>query len=267
MPVDTVPLDVVRLDLRLRRRAVLGYCLGLAAYVFVVVALYPTFKDETSLNEFTQNGSKLAALFGAAGSLTSPAGWLSANVYANFLPLIALVLAMGYGASCLAGQDEDGTLALVATLPARRRTILQQKIAVLVLHAACASLATLAVVLAGRAFQLDLDLGPILGATAATMLLAIDFGLLALLIGAWTGSRGTALGVAAGAASASYLIGSLAPVTHWLHPLRYASLFYWSVGNNQLQHGLGASAVLALAGTAVILAATAVPAFNRLDIH
>jgi ABC-2 type transport system permease protein len=31
-----------------------------------------------------------------------------------------LLLTIGYGAACLAGQDEEGTLALIATLPAHQ---------------------------------------------------------------------------------------------------------------------------------------------------
>ena len=85
--------DITRLDLRLRRRSLIGYTLGMTAYALVVVALYPAFKNETSLNQLTDNGSAVAALFGANGPLTTPTGWLNANLYANFLPLIALLLA------------------------------------------------------------------------------------------------------------------------------------------------------------------------------
>ena len=119
--------DVLRLDLRLRRRSLVGYTLGMAVYALVIVALYPSFKNDTSLNQLTDKGNAVAALFGANGPLTTPSGWLNANLYANFVPLIALLLAIGYGASCLAGQDEDGTLALVATLPLTRRGIVAQK--------------------------------------------------------------------------------------------------------------------------------------------
>ena len=116
---------ITRLDLRLRRRAMYGYTLGMAAYTFVIVALYPSFKNDTSLNKLTAKGSTVAALFGASGPLTTPSGWLNANLYANFAPLILLLLTIGYGASCLAGQDEDGTLGLVATLPISRRVTTQ----------------------------------------------------------------------------------------------------------------------------------------------
>ena len=259
--------DIARLDLRLRRRSTVGYSLGMAAYVFLVVAIYPTFKDETSLNDFTSNGSTLAALFGVTGSITSPAGWMNANVYANFLPLILLVLTLGYGASCVAGQDEDGTLALVATLPASRRSVLAQKVVALVLQVVPVAFATLVLTLLGRSFDLGLGAGDVVGATVGALLLGIDFGLLALLVGALTGSRGTALGVTSAVAAASYLVSSLAPVTQAIRPLRFVSLFYWSTGNGQLGSGLSAESVAVLTGTAVVLAVAAARAFDRLDVH
>src|SRR5689334_15761946 len=106
----------------------------MALYAFIVVALYPSFKDDASLDKLTENGSTVAALFGATGSLSSPSGWLSANLYANFVPLIVLLLAIGCGASCIAGQDEDGTLGLLATLPLSRRRLAAEKFAAMCLQ-------------------------------------------------------------------------------------------------------------------------------------
>jgi hypothetical protein len=48
-----------------------------------------------------------------------------------------LLLTIGYGAACLAGQDEDGTLALMAVLPVRRHAILLQKASAMALQACC----------------------------------------------------------------------------------------------------------------------------------
>ena len=262
-----MPVDVALLDLRLRRRAIVGYTVGIAAYVFVVVALYPAFKDETSLNNLSGGDPTVAALFGVAGSLTTPSGWMNANIYANFLPLVILVLTIGYGAACVAGQDEDGTLSLVVTLPQARRVILGQKLAALVLQALPVALATLLLVLVGRNFDLTLGAGALVGTTLAVVLLGIDFGLLALLVGALTGSRGAALGVTSAVAAASYLVSSLAPVTHWIHPLRVASLFYWSVGDDPLVRGLSAGSAAVLTCVGVTLAVAAALAFDRLDVH
>ena|SRR5487761_1255567 len=85
--------DITRLELRLRCRSAIGYAAGMALYTLVVVALYPSFKNSTSLNSLS--GSTAAALFGVTGQLTSPGGWLNANIYGNFFPLIMLILTIG----------------------------------------------------------------------------------------------------------------------------------------------------------------------------
>lgn len=259
--------DVTRLDLRLRRRSLLGYTAGMALYALVIVALYPQFKNSVSLDQITKNGSAVAALFGATGSLTSPTGWLDANIYVNFLPLIMLLITIGYGASCIAGQDEDGTLCLAAALPITRRGILLQKTLTLAIQAVLLGLATMVCVTIGRGFDLNVSVGSLAGITVGVILLGIDFGLLALALGCWTGRRGMALGISATVAAASYLISSLAPVVAWIRPARYASLFYWSVGNTQLSTGLTgpSAAILAAAGIALLIAAAV--ALNHLDLQ
>ena len=252
---------VALIDLRVRRRPVIGYALGLGAYAFAIVALYPSFENDTSLDQLAQSSSTLMAAFGVNGSLTSPAGWLNANLFNNFLPLILIVLTVGYGSWCVAGQDETGILSLTATLPITRGRLILDKSIALAAQALPAVLVTYLCVLIGRGFDLRV------GGCMAMLLLAIDFGALALLIGALTGSRGLALSVSSAAAAAAYLISSLAPAISWLHPFRFASPFYWALGNDPLQSGLPIGAALALGATAVALLVAAAVALRRLDLH
>ena len=58
----------------------IGYTAGIAVYALVIVALYPSFRNDTSLNQFTENGSTVAALFGANGPLTTPPDGSTPNV-------------------------------------------------------------------------------------------------------------------------------------------------------------------------------------------
>ncbi|MGH3559897.1 MAG: ABC transporter permease [Mycobacterium sp.] len=259
--------DITWLDLRLRRRLIVGYTLGIAAYALVVVVLYPSFKTDTGLNQLTESGSAVAAMLGAIGTLTSPAGWLGANLYANFMPLIVLLATIGYGASGIAGQDEVGTLGLVTTLPMTRRAITVGKLAAMLGQALPVPIVTALCVLAGRGFDLTIDPGPLLGVTVGVILLGLVFGTLALLIGAATGSRGLALGLTSAAAAIAYLINSLAPVIGWLRPTRYSSPFFYAVGDHQLEHGLPLAWAAVLIGATLVFAAAAVAAFNRLDVH
>lgn len=121
--------EIARLDVALRRRSLACYSLGVALYTLVVVALYPAFKNSTSLDKLIKNDATISALFGVSGAISTSGGWLNGNLYANFLPLLMLLLTIGYGAASLAGQDEEGTLCLITTLPIRRSSIVLEKAA------------------------------------------------------------------------------------------------------------------------------------------
>ena len=259
--------EIAQIDLRLRRRSIIWFTVGLAAYAFILVAMYPSVKSDASLGDLTANNPTVAALLGVNGSLTAPTGWVNGNLYANFLPLMVLLLTIGYGASSIAGQSEDGSLGLVATLPISRRRLVREKTLVLSLLAAPLAGATMAFVLLGRHYDLTLPTGAVIGSTVAVLVMGVDFGLVAMIIGVLSGSRGLALGLTSALAAASYLVSSLAPVLSWAHTVRPASLFYWAVGGDQLSAGpsLTAGAVLVLVGVALHLVAVAV--IDRLDIR
>jgi ABC-2 type transport system permease protein len=257
--------NITRLDLRLRRRSLIGYAAGMALYSFLVVALYPSFRNSASLDSLS--GSTAAALFGITGKLTSSSGWLNGNIYGNFFPLIMLLLTIGYGAAALAGQDEDGTLALIAALPVRRRAIVFQKASAMAAQALILAAAVTICVVAGRGFQLTVGAGDAVATAAALALMGLDFGLVTMAIGAATGRRATALGITSSLAVGSYVLGSLATTVSGIRPGRYLSLFYWSVGNDQISRGVspGDFTVLILVGLSAL--AAALLAFRRADLN
>jgi ABC-2 type transport system permease protein len=260
-----MPADVTRLELRLRRRSMTGYAAGLALYTLVVVALYPSFKHSASLDSLS--GSTAAALLGVTGQLTSPGGWLNGNIYGNFFPLVMLLLTIGYGAACLAGQDEDGTLALITTLPVPRRGILLQKLTAMTLQALLLAATVTACVLIGRGFQLTVNTADAITTSLAVVLMGLDFGLVAITAGAVTGRRGTGLGIASGLAAASYLLGALGTTIPAIRPARYLSLFYWSAGNDQISRGVSTADYAVLIGGGLCALVAAVTAFRRADLN
>lgn len=258
---------ILMLDLRLRRRAAIGTAIGAAAYLLLVIAVYPNFKSDTAFDDVIRANPTAAAAFGINGSITSPEGWLSANMYANFGPLLALLLTIGYGAAAVAGQDADGTLGLLATLPLTRTRILLQKVAALLALASVVPAVAYAVCLLGPHFDLHPDLRRLVEVSIATTLLAFDIGVLALLAGAVTGSRGAAIGVATGTAAAAYLVGSLAAAVPTLRAARWGSPFTWAVADSQLTTGVTTREFVALIALGAALVALCVPAWRHRDIH
>ncbi|MEO3936184.1 ABC transporter permease subunit [Dermatophilaceae bacterium Soc4.6] len=262
-----MPTELVRLDLRLRRRMLLGTAVGTAAYLFLVVAVYPTFKHDTAFDALITANPGAAAAFGISGSITSPEGWLSANMYANIGPLLALLLTIGYGAAAVAGQDGDGLLGLLATAPVTRPRIVAAKALTLLLAALVVPVVSFAVCLTGPHFGLHPAWGDLLGLSIALTLLAFDLGAVALLVGAVTGGRAAAMGAAGAVAACAYLISSLSPVVDVVHRIRWLSPFVWAVGDGQLSHGVSVGELGALTGVGLVLTGATVLTFRRLDIH
>lgn len=121
--------------------------------------------------------------------------------------------------------------------------------------------------LIGRSLQLTIGAGDIIPISIALVLMGLDFWLVTMAIGAATCRRGTALGIGAGLAAASYLLSSLASVISAIRPGRFLSMFWWSVGNDQISRGVSAAdfTVLIVVGLLALLAA--VVAFRRADLN
>ena len=95
------------------------------------------------------------------------------------------------------------------------------------------------------------------------VLLALVFTMLTLLVGALTGSRGRAIGVAATLALAAYVLDSLAVLVEALETVQPLSPFYLYRAAEPLRDGLDPVHALVLLALAVGFAALAVPAFER----
>lgn len=63
--------DITWLDVRTGAAASIAYCLGMAVYALVVVAMYPAFKTSNSLDKLIASDSTAAALFGISGPIST----------------------------------------------------------------------------------------------------------------------------------------------------------------------------------------------------
>ena len=142
-------------------------------------------------------------------------------MYANFVPLLALLLTVGYGAAAIAGQDTDGLLGLVPTLPATRTNVVLQKVTLLLI-ALVVPVISLAACLTGAYFE-RIPTGVTCSRRPSHWHCSPSTGAVALLVGALTGSRGAALGAASAFAAAAYLVSSLAPISQPINGSRWLS--------------------------------------------
>jgi ABC-2 type transport system permease protein len=263
-------LEVLERSMAERRRSTIGWCVGAAVYTMINVAVFPEVKTQSGLNDLLQEyPPALMAMMGIDAKtldITSAVGYLSSQM--NMIgPLLLVLVGIAFGSASLAGEEESGTLAMVLSYPVSRARVLVEKGAALLLVVALMASALLLTIVAGRLFDLDIPLAQVLAFCVSLALLGGVFGMLALAVGAATGSKAMGTGIGAVVAAATYLISSLAPVVSWVEPLRWASPFWYATGNNPLANGLAARDVAVLTASVVALWAIAVLAFDRRDLR
>jgi ABC-2 type transport system permease protein len=263
-----VPVELAVAAVRRRQVNLVVWSAITAAFVAIIVAFYPSIKgDESFDNLLADFPDAVRALFGT-DSFISPVGYLTGRLFALFLPGILIGFTIGRGSAAVAGEEEQHTLNLTLSYPVTRRSMVSQRLAamlgeLLVLTA----VAWLTLVALSGPTGLDIGVWYETAAVIEAAALAATFGIGALAIGAWTGKRGLATGVASGVAVAGYLIDSLSKVVDALEPLRPFTVWRWYSGHQPLTDGIDPAGMSVLILLSVILVVAGTVFFERRDVR
>lgn len=256
-----------------RRRALLWWIIGLIALVLLTVSLYPSLKDQQSVDDLMRDLPD--AVKGMIGyqetvSLTSPAGFLNARLYSTVVPVVMLVFGIGAGARAIAGAEEDGTLEHLLAQPVTRgRVAAERYLATAGTLAILVTAFTLALIALAPLFDAaaGIPLGRILTASAALYALAALHLTLAYAIGAATGRRGPATAITTSVAATGYLLHSLLTPASTAAPLREISPWHWYLDRNPLAQGVTPTALWLPLLLSALLLATGWALFQRRDLR
>jgi len=257
--------NVFTKTLRDDRRGLIGWGIGIALTVVIMAAIFPSFADMDIDALLEQYPDAMKEVFNIS-SMSTGAGYINGELFSLMLPAIFIIFAVARGARYVAGEEDEGTLELLVTMPVSRRLVLLEKGAALVV-----SIGVLAVVLflstwlSSLAFGLDIPALHALNGTVAMFLIGLEFGLVALAISAGTGRRGLAAGATAGLAGASYLLYLIAQLVDSLRPLRVISPFYQAISEGPIGPSLPPITWVMLAVGLGTLAVS-VPVFERRDL-
>jgi ABC-2 type transport system permease protein len=256
-----------------RRMSTLWWSLGVVGFAALLALAYPTVRGNSELDKTFAGlppGVQAALGLDPGSSLTAPIGYLNSQYFANVLPAVFLIFAIGLAAWSIAGDEGAGTLELLLANPvSRRRVAVERAAGLILLMTAVTAASVVALAVLAPPFQLTngLSVSDIAAATVATALLALTFAAVAFAVGAATGRRSLAITSASTLAVAGFVIEGLAAQVKVLQPLRAASPWHWALGTDPLRHGLGwESAVLPMAVSAVLLGVGAI-AFSRRDLR
>lgn len=270
--------------LRARLRSTVFWTLGVAAIVVSTAAFYPALKNFFADFQ-TQGGAGVSSLLGLTDGIdpSSPLGYLWSNLYSNVVPWMLMALGIALGAAAIAGDEEAGTLEYTLSSAATRSQILITRFAgVFTILFGVAAVSGLALLVTAPLFNLTgdttvtidgqtltnpgLGLSNVAVGTFAAFAVSTAEAGIAFLVGAVTGSRGRAIGVATGVAVASYVFYTLANLTGILKFLTWLSSWRWYITGAMFINGLGWEVMLPFA-LAAACGGVAWAAFKRRDLQ
>jgi ABC-2 type transport system permease protein len=145
------------------------------------------------------------------------------------------------------------------------RLVLAQAAALAAAFCALGAVLYVAMLGCSAAFGLGIDAADLAGATLAMILLGLEFGWLALAVGAVTGRRAVAIAASSSAAVAAYVLYVAGELVDSIAPWEPLSPFHQALVGGPLGAGLPGIYVWMPLAAAVVVA-LALPIFDRRDI-
>lgn len=252
------------LALRLRLASTASAAFGLVAVLVIVGALFPAVGGTIGKLNLPRGVSEL---LGGADYATLT-GWFRSEIGAVYGPLVIGAVAITAAAATTAGEEEDRILALVLAHPiTRARLVLAKAGAVAALVVAVAAAAWLGLLIGVALGGGGIGIGHMAALAVHLAFFGLAMGAVSLAMGAGTGRRSVASGVAAGVGVLGWLINGFAPLVSALDWLKYLSPFYYYAGHDPLTRGVDVIDLVVLGAGAVALTALAMVAFARRDLR
>ena len=232
-------------ELRFRRNAIIGWGLGLCFFPIVYLGIYPQVADEMA-------GLADLEIYQAMGvSLGTFEDWIGSILFL-FVPLLISVFAVINGTGTLAGEEEDGRLEMIVTLPLPRWQIVTAKALALsittFLILLVVSIASAGVFLAIESqVETDLSALDLTVKLLATWPLSFAVSMLSMFLAAFCSRRRIAALSAAVVLIISYFGSNLASSTSAIEPFEPLFLFtYLDYTGNAVIEGQQTSDILVL---------------------
>ena len=214
--------------LRLRSRSLIGWAIGTAAFVAMMLAVFPVVRDDTTFDELLEEYPEpIRALIGGDVSLSTGPGFLSAELYSLMLPVLIAVLAANAAAALLGGEEERGWLSLMVSGPTtRRRVVFETAAAIAVVAAVPTLVAAVVVLVGGPLVELDMGVGRVAEVSIVMWVFGLVFGAASLLTAGIAGRRGAAIGTGTALLLFSYAVEIVGSIASWGRPLQELSPFH-----------------------------------------
>lgn len=188
-----------------------GWSLGLIALITFTIIFFPSLKTGDIATSFANLPESLQSLVGDAAAFQTIEGYISQQVFLLRAPMMLLILTIILFAGLTAGEEQKRLVETQLALPLRRSKLLLHKLlAGLTISAVAAGALLIGIMLGVFFIDESYSITDALPLVAACLLLSLSYALIAFAVGAATGKRGLALGVASGVTLTGFIVNSTA---------------------------------------------------------
>ncbi|GAA1853691.1 ABC transporter permease subunit [Asanoa iriomotensis] len=256
---------LVRKTWRDDRRSLLGWAVGVAAFVTIYVGFYPQFQGTAAVKDDALPQG--FADFVGIQNMTTPAGYLEATVYSLIGPLLLIMCGVLLAARTIARPEEEGAMELLLAVPLSRSAFARQRLAAAgVAVTAVAAIPWLLVTALAAGLDIDVPFRNIAAASVGLIALVWCFSGIAFLIGAATGRRGQVVAITGAVAVATYLLRALSGMIDGAGWLRWLTPFHYFTGADPLRTGFHWGNIAVLVAIAMVTCVAGIVLFERRDV-
>ena len=249
-------------ELKFRRNAIIGWGLGLLFFPLVYISLYPSVAEEMA-------GLADLEIYKAMGvNLGTFADWI-ASIMIVILPLVAAIYGITNGTGTLTGEEEDGRLEMLVTLPLHRWMIVTAKAIALSISSFIIllinALVTMGIFEAIKdQIETDLVAMDLFSVVLSTWPMVFAMAMIAMFLAAFCSQRRIASMISIAYLILSYFGSNLASSTKVLEPFEPFFLFTYLDGTGEgVLNGQSPEDILTFVGIGLVSFLLAVLFFQR----
>jgi len=251
-----------------RKRTILWWILGSGALIGWVSFTYPIMRDSEAMLQFIEDfPPEMLAVFGIdPATYLTGAGFLHAQFYSLFGPLMIIGLAISIAVGATASEEKTGTMDMLLSAPISRTSVMIQKAGVLGVLVGVVVLAiTTMLLIFNVALDMGLSIQNVIAANLSLWLLGLVFGGVTLAAGAFSGKPSTAIGAGTLAAILAWFVNAFVTLFTWLEIPSKVSPFTWYLEGPPLLKSWSTGQLWLVVAT-VVLVVVATVLFTRRDI-
>lgn len=252
-----------------KRIFIVGWFFGFVTLAALLVAFFPSMRQEGSFEVFVQSmPPAMQGFIGDLANLSQFSTYLASQLFDIRMQIIGGVMVVVLAIGLTIADEEKGQLRTISALPVSRTSLMLQKwLAMMTII----GLALLGTAVGVYATQFTIGESVALSALAQLMvmtwLVMATFATITFAVAMGTGSRALTTLFSILLLAGSFVLTTFSVGVEWLQPYESLSLFYYFPAVDIVKNGIEIKDVLVLCGLSAVSLVVSLVGFRRRDIQ